>query len=199
MLKVHNELRTNPSSFIKDLENFNSTFSGRQATVTIGKVNMTIETNEGTKPVTELIEFLKELKPLEPLTMNMALRNESCKHVLDQGPTGEEGHKSSGGLSFLERVHEADLNTTGYVLAENIAYGVNDAKVALLSLAIDDGVLGRGHRKNIFAKHATQIGICNGKHKLLSHMAVLIYRGKTSTEKAQRDGTTGSASKDEIL
>jgi hypothetical protein len=68
------------------------------------------------------------------------------------------------------------------LLAENIAYGSSDAKSALLTLAIDDGVPGRGHRKNIFAENFAQVGICNGKHKLLQHMAVFIYRGRTPRE-----------------
>lgn len=175
-------MRTDPKSFIPELEAFNKTFQGRQVTVQIGKKNVTLQTNEGTKPVTELIEFLKEQKPMEALKMNEALRNASCLHVLDQGPAGEEGHKSTNGTSFLQRVHEQHLNKTGYLLGENIAYGSDDAKSALLTLAIDDGVHGRGHRKNIFAEHFSQVGICNGKHKLLHHMAVLIYRGKTERE-----------------
>jgi uncharacterized protein YkwD len=71
--------------------------------------------------------------------MNEALRNSSCLHVKDQGATGEEGHKSSNGSSFMQRVKKEHLNTTGYVLGENIAYGSDDAKTALMILAIDDG------------------------------------------------------------
>lgn len=114
--------------------------------------------------------------------MNEALRNASCLHVRDQGPIGEEGHKSASGHSFMERIHEDHLNTTGYVLGESIAYGSDDAKAALMILAVDDGNPSRGHRKNIFHPNWSQVGICNGKHKLLNHMAVLLYRGKTSKE-----------------
>lgn len=49
-------MRTHPESFIKELEAFNETFHGKQAKVLIGGKNVTIETNEGHKPVTELIE-----------------------------------------------------------------------------------------------------------------------------------------------
>jgi len=125
--------------------------------------------------------------------MNEALRNASCLHVRDQGPAGEEGHKSTNGSSFLQRIHENHLNKTGFLLAENVAYGSTDAKSALLTLAIDDGVHGRGHRKNIFGEHFSQVGICNGKHKLLNHMAVLIYRGKTAREFAP-DGNNATSS-----
>ena len=182
LLKWHNQMRTDPKSFIEELEAFNKTFSGKQVTIKIGEKDVTLNTNEGTKPVTELIEFLKEQEPLEPLSMNEALRNASCLHVQDQGLAGEEGHKSTNGSTFAERMREGHLNRPGFLLAENIAYGSSDAKSALLTLAIDDGVPSRGHRKNIFAAHFRQVGICNGKHKLLQHMAVLIYRGKTAKE-----------------
>ena len=119
---------------------------------------------------------------MDPLIMNEALRNASCLHVRDQGPAGEEGHKSTSGHSFMQRVKEEDLNTTGYVLGENIAYGSDDARAALMMLAVDDGNPTRGHRKNIFRSNWSQVGVCNGKHKLLNHMAVLLYRGKTSHE-----------------
>jgi len=172
-------MRTHPESFIKELLAFNDTFDGRQAKVLIGGKNVTVQTSEGHKPVTELIEQLREQKPLDPLTMNEALRNASCLHVRDQGPEGGEGHKSTNGHSFMQRVHEDSLNTTGYVLGENIAYGSEDPRAALMMLAIDDGNPRRGHRKNIFRKNWSQVGICNGSHKLLSHMAVLVYRGKS--------------------
>lgn len=85
---------------------------------------------------------------------------------------------------------------TGYFLGENIAYGSDDAKSALLTLAIDDGVSGRGHRKNIFSEQFRQVGICNGKHKMLQHMAVLIYRGRTAREfGADGNNETSSAKK----
>ena len=60
LLKWHNKLRTDPHSFIQELEAFNQTFNGKQVSVLIDKKNVTLVTNEGTKPVTELIEFLKE-------------------------------------------------------------------------------------------------------------------------------------------
>jgi len=45
-----------------------------------------------------------------------------------------------------------------------LAYGSEDAKMALYTLAIDDGVSNRGHRKNLFNENFSEVGICIGNH-----------------------------------
>ena len=77
----------------------------------------------------------------------------------------------------MSRVKQQNLDTAGFVLGENIVYGSDHAKAAVLAMAIDDGVPSRGHRNNMFAHNFQQVGVCNGKHKMLKHMAVLMYRG----------------------
>ena len=66
----------------------------------------------------------------------------------------------------------------GFIVGENISYGMKGAKDALLALAIDDGVANRGHRTNIFKTSFSELGSCNGEHSTYADMAVLIYRGK---------------------
>ena len=138
-----------------------------------------MQTAEGNKPVTELIDFLKVQKPLKELKMEDALRNASCIHVKEQS-SGETGHKSSNGSSFAERAIQEGINKTGYFLGENMAYGSEDAKMALYTLAIDDGVPNRGHRKNIFQENFSSVGICVGNHATFKKVAGIIYRGKYS-------------------
>lgn len=53
----------------------------------------------------------------------------------------------------------------GMVHGENIAYGKETAKEAIIDLAIDDGVSKRGHRKNLFKQNFSEVGICEGDHK----------------------------------
>ena len=36
------------------------------------------------------------------------------------------------------------------ILGENEVYGIQDPEMAIITLAIDDGVPGRSHRANIF-------------------------------------------------
>lgn len=61
-----------------------------------------------------------------------------------------------------------------------MAYGSEDAKMALYTLAIDDGVPNRGHRKNIFHENFSEVGVCMGDHNKFKKVTGIIYRGKFS-------------------
>jgi len=52
-------MRTDPKSFIEELTAFNASFSGRQVKIEVDGNVETIQTSEGNKPVSELIDFLK--------------------------------------------------------------------------------------------------------------------------------------------
>ena len=60
---------------------------------------------------------------------------------------------------------------------ENISYGQDDPKGVIIQLAVDDGVTGRGHRKNItnpaFVKH----GCFSGEHAKYKKSTVMNYNG----------------------
>jgi uncharacterized protein YkwD len=62
-------------------------------------------------------------------------------------------------------------------LAENIAYGKMDATDIIMSLFVDDGESGRGHRFNILATEYTKTGIafCKHEHQDVNFMANLLY------------------------
>lgn len=73
------------------------------------------------------------------------------------------------------------------VHGENIAYGKESAKEALIELMIDDGVSKRGHRKNVFKKNFNQIGVCKGPHEEWKEMVVVMYGGKAETGEKEDD------------
>ena len=55
---------------------------------------------EGGPAVTELIDFLKLQKGVQPLTLSDEIKDNACAHVNDQGPAGATGHSSIDGTSF---------------------------------------------------------------------------------------------------
>lgn len=78
----------------------------------------------------ELKNLLKTMKPLEPLEFSSELYTTCKKH-------GQYIIKT-------EKFEHSNFN-----LAENIQYGNEDIRFAVLDLLIDGGVASRGHRKNI--------------------------------------------------
>ena len=59
--------------------------------------------------------------------------------------------------------------------AENIAYGKVNGLECIVSLIIDDGVKGRGHRKNVLAPAHRCTGVTFGAHPTFGCVTVLNY------------------------
>jgi len=60
---------------------------------------------------------------------------------------------------------------------ENISYGYSDAAMIVATLIVDDGVRGRGHRKNIFSRSFAVAGIACGPHTRFGGMCVIDFAG----------------------
>ena len=96
IFEMHNELRANPKSFIKDLEDMLDKFIGEQGLdYRRGAGRSTLRTKEGGQAVLEAIEFLKEQAPVQPLRWSNEMAEASKAHVMDIGPKGLIGHNSS--------------------------------------------------------------------------------------------------------
>jgi uncharacterized protein YkwD len=96
-------------------------------------------------------------------------------HCLDQGSQGLVGHYGSDNSSPFDRM---DRFGTAYGLkAENIAYGREIAFDIVLDMFIDDGVVGRGHRLNLWGEAfgVTGVNIC--PHTDYEFMTVVLYAG----------------------
>jgi len=87
------------------------------------------------------------------------------------------------GDNWIHRIHA--LLQPGMVHGENIAYGKESAKEAIIELAIDDGVSKRGHRKNLFKENFNTMGVCQGPHKEWKEMVAVMYGGKAETNEKE--------------
>lgn len=132
-----------------------------------------ILTNEGRSAVDECIRILSSMRPLKPLLPSMPLYLAAKDHAQDTGPKGIVGHTGSDGSSLLVRIkrHDKELRT----IAETINYGNDEAREIVKSLIIDDGVLGRGHRKIILTPGYDCVGLSIGSHKSYGHVCVIDY------------------------
>jgi uncharacterized protein YkwD len=128
---------------------------------------------EGDRAVTEAIHFLEKSDPLAPLTFSPGMSNSALSHVLDMGPGGGRGHQGSNGSQPWDRM--ARFGKWIGRAGENIDYGVHDARAIVVRLIIDDGVSGRGHRKNIFSRDFHVAGAATGYHATYGAMCVIDF------------------------
>ena len=93
----------------------------------------------------------------------------------DIGPKGMMQHESSQGATVKERImqHGKIIHCYG----ENLSFHCDEAHEVLEQLIIDDGILERGHRENIFNKEFRLFGCYSGPHKDFDCMSVLQFAG----------------------
>ena len=147
-----NKVRSNPSLFAKQyLENRKN--SGAYA-----------------------MECYKELLaaiPLPVLQPSKALHLAAKDHATDMGKKGLVGHNGSDKSSPYDRVVRYGKFTGKYTGPwENCSYGFENPLEIVLQLLIDDGVVSRGHRKNIMETNTRFVGVSIMPHKTYTYNCV---------------------------
>lgn len=172
MVDETNFARTKPAEYVALLQDWAQSFDGKRVR---RKGETTLLTQEGVSAVQEAIAFVQRQVPLPPLDTAQGLHLAAADHCADQGPKGATGHDGSDGSSSDTRVarHGQWLKTMG----ENISYGSQTGRDVVLSLIVDDGVPGRGHRTNIFSPEFAVVGVGCGSHRGYRVMCVMDYAG----------------------
>ena len=130
---------------------------------------------EGGGAAREAVRFLEKASPLPPLAQSEGIRNSALSHVLEMGPVGGRGHVGRGGTQPWDRM--ARFGQWVGRAGENIDYGKHDACGIVVRLIVDDGVRGRGHRKNIFNREFRVAGAATGFHATYGAMCVIDFAG----------------------
>ncbi|MBE9060487.1 CAP domain-containing protein [cf. Phormidesmis sp. LEGE 11477] len=168
----HSRVRQNPQSYIPILEDYLASMDA-QGNIPGGcGHNCTLLTHEGRPAVEEAIDFLRSQSPAGPVSKSSQVASVAKAHATDQ-VHGATGHNGSDGSSFFDRLNSFGIQSSG--AGENIAYGPTTARDVIMSLIVDDGVPGRGHRTNIFADDWTVAGAGCGPHATFRTVCVINY------------------------
>ena len=157
-----NRFRRNPRDLANHLERIKK-YLDTSTNILSEPDKIQIQMVEGEEVFNEAINYLKNLRPLQPLIWEDALAQSAQEHVDDIGPKGLLLYQSSDGTEPEDRITKyGDYKES---LGENIDFGPNDAIGVIVSLTLDDGEEERPHRDNLFKNDYRKIGIACGPHQ----------------------------------
>lgn len=167
-----NMARSNPKGYATFLEEWKWYFDGRLLKIPGERI---ILTKEGAAAVNEAMNVVRSMNPVCRLSPSRGMSLGAKDQVKDQGSSGSIGHKGRDGSTVWDRVNR--YGTWEKSIAENISYGSDKARNIVMGLIIDDGVPGRGHRKNIFNPDFRVIGVACGYHGTYGTVCVITFAG----------------------
>ena len=179
MLAETNLARSAPQRYAGYLRDLRQQFIGRSYRMP-GTADFVL-TTEGVPALDEAIRFLQNQAPLAALSWSPGLSEAAADLARDEGQSGETGHSGSQSGDMQQRIERHGTWLTR--IAENIGYGPDTARLMVMQLIIDDGVPGRGHRKNIFNPSFKVAGAACGPHPTFRNMCVMEFAA------GFRDGT----------
>jgi uncharacterized protein YkwD len=172
LIREINLARTNPLNYASFLEESKQYYDGK---LLKRPGEIPVRTKEGVSAVNEAIYFLRSANSLPPLTLSRGMSLGAKDHVRDIGPVGAIRHEGSDGSEPWDRVNR--YGTWQEEIGEGIFYGSGEAREIVMNLIIDDGVSGRGHRKNIFNPDFRVVGVGCGYHDTYRAMCVITLAG----------------------
>ena len=170
LFNLHNELRSNPLSFVSKLKESLKYFRDK---IYHKPGEDPIQTYEGPSAIEEAIDFLKTQKPVGKIILDENITKACRDHAHDIGVKGLTSHEGSDGKNISERI-EKYCEWDG-ACAENLDFGFRNAENIILNLLIDDGVKERNQRYNLFHPDFKYMGIGIEDHRDYGICVVIGY------------------------
>ena len=170
VFNCHNDIRTNPFSYISKLKDLIPYFKDK---IYHHPLEDAITTYEGTEAIEEATQYLKSLKPMRSLKYSEEISKACRDHITDIGSKGLTGHIGSDGSNITDRL-EKYCEWDG-IVAENLDFGFKEASNIVMNMIMDDGVKERCQRGIIFSNEFNYIGIGVGPHKIFGIGVVVGY------------------------
>jgi uncharacterized protein YkwD len=183
-----NLARQSPRLYATFLEQTRQSYAGR---VRLMPGSVRLCTHEGVRAVDEAIRFLRRARPLPSLALSPGLCLAAADHCREQAG-GAVGHHGCDGGDPGSRISRYGVVAQGW--AENIAYGQRSARAIVAAFIIDDGVRGRGHRRNIFNPNYNAAGAAYGPHARYGTVCSIDFAGGYAEGTFVRAGTDAANS-----
>jgi uncharacterized protein YkwD len=164
------DARVRPRAWARHLRDLRGDFEGR---LWMRPGRVPLRTEEGVRALDEAIAFLEAARPIGPLRFNEGLALAARRHARDLGPRGALEHTGADGSRLADRLNR--LGTWQGLIAENISTLEEDPREVVIQLLVDDGVPGRGHRRNLFNPDLHQAGAGSAPHRDFRVVTVIDY------------------------
>jgi len=170
VVREMSEIRVHPKAYARHLRELRRFFEGA---LWRRPGRIALRTVEGLAACDEAIAFLESVKPVGPLLFDEGLARAARLHARDIGPRGSIEHVGSDGAGLSQRLER--LGTWHGRIAENISTGEEDPRQVVIQLLVDDGVPGRGHRRNLFNPDLLEAGAGSAPHRDYGVVTVIDY------------------------
>lgn len=164
------EARVTPLAYARHLKALRPYFEGTLWRLP-GKTPL--RTEEGVVALDDALRFLETTRPAGPLRFNEGLARAARAHARYLGAQGLLSHQGADGGGPAARLDR--LGRWNALVAENISTGEEDPRMVVIQLLVDDGVPGRGHRKNLFNPGLHQAGAGAAPHREYGTVCVIDY------------------------
>jgi uncharacterized protein YkwD len=172
IVKEVNLARTNPGAYASWLKGQRQHYRGMQLR---RPGELPIRTQEGLAAVDEAIRWLGKQRPVGALGYSRGLSLAARDLVAPQGASGGFGHTGPDGSTPSQRIERHGQWES--VIGENVAYGQRTARDVVAAFIVDDGVPGRGHRKNLFNAAFRVMGVDCGPHSTYGTTCAITFAG----------------------
>jgi uncharacterized protein YkwD len=170
--KEVNLARTNPAAYAAWLKGQRPHYRG---TLLRRPGETPIRTKEGLAAVDEAIRWLGQQRPVGALGLSRGLSLAARDLTAPQGASGGFGHTGPDGSSPSDRIERHGQWDS--VIGENVAYGQRTARDVVAAFIVDDGVPGRGHRKNLFNPSFRVMGVDCAPHAVYGITCAITFAG----------------------
>jgi len=165
-----NHVREAPRSYAAALGELRKHYRGRLLELPGQVPLMTVE---GAAALDEAVRALRASPALPRFLCSPGMSRAARGHAEDIGPRGLTSHVGSRGTDPFRRLQ--CCGTWEGAAGENIQYGGRDAREVVVQLLIDDGVPGRGHRKNVLSSRFRVVGVGCGRHARFRTVCVIDF------------------------